>query len=185
MSRFLKLFAALCTGGVALSTLTVMVLLSTQSAGCACGPDTRGMHLRTLSLAQKAFYIENGRFATALQIETHAGPLSNISEGHQNYQMTLLENEGARDTSVPSEGIVFGSATPDDVMFYPQVGPFRGSPKPTYYSAVSAMTFDTEIEAFKGVICTATEPTDLPLAQPTYSAEGFICPDSSEETSRL
>ena len=194
MRRIIKLTAALLTGSLAASTLTVMFLLSTQRPGCACGPDNNGRHLRTLNLAQKAFYTENGRFATTAQLETEAGPLSNISEGHQNYHMELLTSEEATSDSIvnneiASEGIVFGSATPDDVMFYPQVGPFRGKPKPEYYSAVSAMTFDINTEQFQGVICTATEPTDARLERPTYSQSGskpdFTCPTGTTETSRL
>jgi len=164
-----KPLAAIALSSGTVATLSVLFLLSVQSPGCACG-DRTGIHLRTLHLAQQAAHFETGRFLSQPDLEAFSEmSVSNISRDTYRYR-TELDDSGA---------IAFGYATPHTRDFQPQLGPFKGRPKPAYHSAVSAITFDTPNDQFTGVICTSSAPSQQPLPAPVYTGNGFECPEAT------
>lgn len=164
-------------------------LLATQSPGCACRPDTQGQKVRPLLLAQQAFYLEYGQFATQQGLEAFTAPAGDIGDANTDELVANNADDGSQTYRVERIVEDFGEvavvyAVPKDAFFYPRVGPIRGRPKPTYHSAVGAVTFNVSTERFDEVVCVSDVPMAQTLEKPRYVAGRFGCPAGTLQRSR-
>ncbi|MEL6856302.1 MAG: hypothetical protein AAFO83_14515 [Cyanobacteria bacterium J06607_13] len=171
----------LAVSSVVIPAGVVGYLLATQSPGCACGPDTQGQKVRPILLAQRAFYLEHGQFATQQELEAFTAPAGKMRETNAEGLVRSDANEGPQTYRVERIVEDFGEvavvhAVPEDAFFYPRVGPIRGRPKPTYHSAVGAVRFDASTKRFDEVVCVSDVPMAQKLPRPRYVAGRFSCP---------